>query len=192
MPSDVFMPELLTQTATYWAPAGRSGYGTTTFAAPVAIACAWYDRADLIVDKEGKQAASRAMVVVDRDMDLNGYLALGDQTAPPTAMTGEAMGLVAGKIYRVLDAAKRMLDDSETITVWDGATDVTAQVLSYEYALGQVTFHAAYTVVGAVTMDATYIPVTADPFQAVGAHELRRYDKTPGIEAEVWVRIAYL
>ena len=88
--SDVFAPELLTQTATYWAPAGRTGYGGRTYSAPVKIACFWEDSVELVIDKKGQQTKTRAIVIVDRDLDPDGYLAQGDQTATadPTSLAG--------------------------------------------------------------------------------------------------------
>lgn len=78
-----------------------------------------------------------------------------------TATTGEALALVSGQTYRVSDAAKEIIDAGQTLTVFDGVTDVTAQVESIDYLFGTITFVGTYTVLGAVTADYNYLPVAA-------------------------------
>lgn len=79
----------------------------------------------------------------------------------PTGMAGEALSLVSGKTYRITDRAKRLLDPTVAITVYDNASPVSAaNIESIDLLLGKVTFVSGYTVVGAITMDATYIPLT--------------------------------
>lgn len=111
--ADVFFPERLTQTATYWARSGHDGF-RETYAAPVTIDCYWQDLTDMIRTGSGEERRSRAQVIVDRDVPEGGHLALGDRSA------------------------------------------------------------------------------TADPLALDEAWEIQRFDKLPGAEAEVFVRIAYL
>lgn len=77
----------------------------------------------------------------------------------PVATTGEAMSLVSGKTYKITDTSKDIFSDTATITVYDDAVDVTAQVETYNYLFGTITFASGYSVVGAITIDVTYIPV---------------------------------
>jgi hypothetical protein len=87
--ADVFCPELLTQTATYWGWSGGDGYGSRTFLAPVQIDCHWEDAQELFIDKDGRQVVSRAKVFVDRDLDMGGYLLLGASSeADPRSVSG--------------------------------------------------------------------------------------------------------
>ena len=88
-----------------------------------------------------------------------GYSATIKKGGTPTAMTGEAMALVSGKTYQITSAIKRVLDLGAAITVLDGATNVTAQVQSIDYLNGMVTFKSTYTVVGAITMNGSYVPL---------------------------------
>jgi len=88
-----------------------------------------------------------------------GYATTVKKGGTSTAMTGEAMELVAGKTYKITAAVKQVIDEAEAITVLDGVTDVTAEVLSYDYLFGKITFKDTYTVVGAITITANYIPL---------------------------------
>ncbi len=71
----------LNQTATYWANTGSNGFGWFTFSTPVQINCRWIDKQELILDKDGKESLSDAVVSVDQDMSLSDYLYLGTSAA---------------------------------------------------------------------------------------------------------------
>jgi hypothetical protein len=88
-----------------------------------------------------------------------GYVATLKKSGSSTLTSGEATTHVSGQIYQVTSATKRYMDRSNTVTVLDGVTDVTAQVLSIDYLTGTVTFKGSYTVVGAVTLDYHYLPM---------------------------------
>jgi len=87
-----------------------------------------------------------------------GFVAKIKQQGTTTAMTGETMSLVSGKTYKIDAVAKEIFDRSATFTVFDGVTDVTAQVKSFNYLFGTITFLASYTVLGAVTIDGSFFP----------------------------------
>jgi hypothetical protein len=90
-----------------------------------------------------------------------GYVAKINQGGTPTAMTAEAMTLVSGKTYRVTNAVKSWWDYvAPGITVKDNGVAHNADVLSIDYVNGMVTFKAAYTVAGPVTVDGKYLPMT--------------------------------
>lgn len=89
-----------------------------------------------------------------------GYKAKIKKPGTPTAMTTEAMTLVSGKTYRINDLTKRVWDRTATFTVFDNAVDHTADVDSFDYLFGTVTFDAAYTVTGPVTVSGTFLPMT--------------------------------
>jgi hypothetical protein len=67
----------LNQTAVYWADPTPDGYGGETFAVPVEIAVRWEQAQVLFVDPTGNQVLSEAVVYVDAELDLGGYLYLG-------------------------------------------------------------------------------------------------------------------
>ena len=110
---------------------------------------------------ESKQSGLATWQVNSRGLykGFAGYVADLKKDGTPVGATGEAMSQVTGQIYRIDDASKEVWDADGTITVYDGATDVTANVESYNYLFGQVTFLGAYTVLGSITIDATYVPL---------------------------------
>ena len=67
----------LRQVITYWGNPVISGWGGSTFDAPVAITGRWEDRQELFRDAEGQEVLSHAVVYVDQDVDIKGYLYLG-------------------------------------------------------------------------------------------------------------------
>ena len=77
------------QQATYWAPEANDGFGGKVFASPVLITCRWQDKTDLVRNTDGREVVSSAVAYVDRDLNTEGYLALGDFTgeSQPTAGT---------------------------------------------------------------------------------------------------------
>lgn len=68
------------QTAVYWGSPVPDGYGQCTFAAAIEIDCRWEDKQELFIDSNSKEVLSQAVVYVDRDVDLNGYLYLGKES----------------------------------------------------------------------------------------------------------------
>ena len=78
----------LHQKATYWGSPVSTGYGGQTFGAPVLIDCRWADKTAKVVNPSGEEFVSKTTAYVDRDVDIGGYLALGDQTATalPTSL----------------------------------------------------------------------------------------------------------
>lgn len=75
------MSRKLHQSITYWAVAGVDKYSAETFSAPVLIAGRWEDRQDQVMLPTGELSVSKAIVFVDREIELDGYLAEGDYTA---------------------------------------------------------------------------------------------------------------
>lgn len=80
---------MLKDTATYW-PVITDGYGGFEFGAPVAISCRWEEVQEEFITPEGREEVSDAVVYVDRDLEVGGYLAQGDYSASTsTTTTGE-------------------------------------------------------------------------------------------------------
>lgn len=76
------------QILTYWAatPNGNGGYD---FSAPVIMRGRWEDRADLVRTPSGDEIVSKAIVYVDCDVVIGGYLYLGDtEDEDPAEVTG--------------------------------------------------------------------------------------------------------
>jgi len=70
----------LNQTITYWANPLTDGWGGYTFDDPIAISGRWEDRQELFIDAEGREVRSQAVVYLNQDVELGGYLALGTHT----------------------------------------------------------------------------------------------------------------
>jgi len=68
----------LNQTAVYWGSPTDDGYGGYTFADPVEIDCRWVSANELIIANNGEQIVTRAKVQVKQDLDIDGYLYLGE------------------------------------------------------------------------------------------------------------------
>lgn len=121
-------------------------------------------------------------------MATAGYNAKLYRSGTSTAMTAEATTLVTGKTYRITNAAKRMLDPAVAVVVDDGGSPVSASdILSIDYLHGLVTFDPSYTVSGAVTFDANYLPLTqiADVYNASFSTSVMMLDDTVYEDAQV-------
>lgn len=76
-----FISSVCVQTAVYWAPGTRDGFGQPTWSTGVDIACRWDDTttlsAERIINKYGKEIVSQARLLVTQDINPEGYLYLG-------------------------------------------------------------------------------------------------------------------
>jgi hypothetical protein len=72
-----FISSVCVQTAVYWAPGTRDGFGQPARTTGVEIACRWDDTTELIINRQGKEVASRAKVLITQDLNVEGYLYLG-------------------------------------------------------------------------------------------------------------------
>ncbi len=89
-----------------------------------------------------------------------GYVAKILQPGVTAGFTTEAMTLVAGKTFKITDAAKNVWDRSVTPVVFDNAIDHTADVLNIDFLFGRVTFKAAYSVTTPVTVTGSSFPMS--------------------------------
>lgn len=90
-----------------------------------------------------------------------GYVARLMRTGTSTAMTNEPCALVGGRTFRITATARRLVDRNVAYTVFDGATNVTAQVERFNFLLGEFTFRSTYTVVGAITITGNFLPLVS-------------------------------
>lgn len=71
----------LNQTATYIPPGPVDVHGQRAApAAPVVIRCRWQDVAQVFRSPSGEELTSSSVVYPDRELEVGGYLILGDQT----------------------------------------------------------------------------------------------------------------
>lgn len=71
------LTKMLVQRAVYWHPTGTDRFGQPTFADPVELAVRWEERRQLFINDEGVEQVSRAIVYVESDVAVRGYLKLG-------------------------------------------------------------------------------------------------------------------
>lgn len=75
--------EDMLQVATYWPPGQADGFGQRSFGDVVSalIFCRWQDDAVLFRDQQGKEVVSEAVVYCAVPVQLEGWLAKGDETS---------------------------------------------------------------------------------------------------------------
>lgn len=87
-------------------------------------------------------------------------LAAGYVVAGGVMINGEATTEIKGSTHQVTASAKRVLDRSKTVVVKDDGNVVDeADILSIDYLFAKSTFVPGYSVAGAVTFDAHYLPL---------------------------------
>jgi len=72
------------QKAVYWSPSGYDGFGQPTMGTAVQITCRWEDVHEQFLDNDGQEQTSSAKVYVSQDVELGGYLWLGDISGKPS------------------------------------------------------------------------------------------------------------
>ncbi len=93
-------------------------------------------------------------------MALSAHLTTIKTTGTSTAVVGGALSNVSGKIYRVTDSAKRVMDPATDPDVLDNGVSVAdADIESIDYLTGTVTFATAYTPTTPITMSYNYLPL---------------------------------
>jgi len=69
---------MLKQKVVYWAPSkGRDTYGNPKLGAAVELKARWEDRNEQFLDEVGEERMSKALIYVESDVKLGGYLWLG-------------------------------------------------------------------------------------------------------------------
>tara|TARA_R110000851_G_scaffold46656_6_gene113570 strand:+ start:798 stop:1136 length:339 start_codon:yes stop_codon:yes gene_type:complete len=72
------------QKAVYWSPSSYDGFGRPVMSTAVQITCRWEDVHEQFLDKEGQEQTSSSRVYVSQDVELGGYLWLGDISGKPS------------------------------------------------------------------------------------------------------------
>src|ERR1043166_4868669 len=84
----------LWQTATYWPPPVINEWGDQTYPSPATLACQWEERSSLYLSPQGAQAVSKAIVQLEVNIDIDGFLFLGTispATLSPRTVQGAAL-----------------------------------------------------------------------------------------------------
>lgn len=93
----------LKQTAVYWGTPVSTGAGGRTFADAVELDVRWEERHDMFIDAQGQEKQSSAVVFVDQDVDIGGYLFLGDLDDLSSGEEGDPMTVSGAYEIRQFD-----------------------------------------------------------------------------------------
>ena len=74
------MKDKCNQTGVYWAFSSAGGYGGHTYVAADEISLRWQDKQQLFIDQNGEQKLSSAIVWLNQDVTIGGYLYLGAES----------------------------------------------------------------------------------------------------------------
>jgi len=84
----------LNQKVVYWGSPVTDGYGKLTFADPIEIDVRWEAKMELFLSFNGKEELSQAIIYSDTEMEIDGYLMLGELT-DLIGLTSDPMAQVA-------------------------------------------------------------------------------------------------
>lgn len=70
--------KVLKATCVYWAPGAYDAFGQATFESPVELNCRWADTVQEVMNDEGTLVLSKANVMVNEDVEVQGVLMLGE------------------------------------------------------------------------------------------------------------------
>lgn len=73
-----YLTDAHNQKAVYWGNPTPDGYGGNTFDDPVEVDCRWEERNDMFRDAYGQEKVAHSVVFLGQDVDVGGYLFLGD------------------------------------------------------------------------------------------------------------------
>lgn len=77
--------------ATYWGSPTTGGYGGAVFSPPTTVKVRWEDKQEKFLTATGDEAVSRAVVFVESDVEIGGYLYFGEllpSEVDPTQIVG--------------------------------------------------------------------------------------------------------
>jgi len=75
--------KMLRQKAVYWAPGSVNAFGEIQLGIPTEVKCRWEDKHDEFIDSQGETVVSNAVVFVDSNLAVGGYLWLGNIGVAP-------------------------------------------------------------------------------------------------------------
>ena len=64
-------------TGVYWGVKGLDKFGDPTYEEPIEITLRWEDAEEEFINANGEKEMSRSMLIVDRDLEIKGYMFLG-------------------------------------------------------------------------------------------------------------------
>ena len=78
---------LFKDTITYWA-SHEDSFGGFSLSPPIVMKGRWEDRIERVTDSAGDELISRAVVLLDQKVEVDGYLYLGDSSSNRPAEEG--------------------------------------------------------------------------------------------------------
>ena len=84
-----FIRKVTPQTVVYWGNPTPDGFGKYTYDSPVEIKVRWDDVSSIISDNQGREITSNATILLNQNVDEQGYLYLGslsDLDSDPTPL----------------------------------------------------------------------------------------------------------
>lgn len=98
------------QEATYWpVQSPNDGFGRVVFGSPVLVQCRWENKAVKFVTAQEQEAVSDAIVYVAHEVEIGGWLALGDETA--AGVSPGPRGLAGAREIRQVHASPSLAGD---------------------------------------------------------------------------------
>ena len=119
------------QTAVYWGSPQEDGMGGFTFADPVELSpptngVRWEEKTQLVVTAKGAEETSDAEIMVCSDLDVDGYLYLGELDDLSTAEKADPM---------IVDGARQIISKSKTPMVFSTTEFVRKVYLRKRYTI---------------------------------------------------------
>lgn len=84
-----FLTRSLNQIVVYWGNPQPDGFGGHSYDDPVEIDARWQHKQELYTDSTGQEVKSAAIVYAGQDVDIDGYLFLGDLADLSSAEEGD-------------------------------------------------------------------------------------------------------
>jgi len=88
-----FIESVCVQPAVYWPAPEIDGFGGIDYGSPEQRYVRWEDKAEVVVDSEGREIVSRAEVMTPEDMDIQGKLWLGELTSLSESQKADPKGI---------------------------------------------------------------------------------------------------
>lgn len=108
------------QAAFYWSPAVNDGFGGRSFGSAQARNVRWEDRAELFRSAEGRELTSSAVVYVDQDVQVGGYIVRNpnNDPLPPGSGTLDLFSSLGAREIRQLGESPSLRQTDKLIKAW--------------------------------------------------------------------------
>lgn len=108
----------LKQIAVFWGNSQSDGYGGRTFDDAVEISVRWSNRQEMFVDTQAREQVSRAVVHTAIDLEVGGYLYLGELADLSSAEEGDPLSISTAYEIRAFSKTPSIRADQFVRKVW--------------------------------------------------------------------------